>query len=61
VITSNFAGGAGYSNQADFGHEFRVFTGLTLKSGGSFGAKISSKRWMDGRCRLGLASESIQA
>ena len=51
----DLAGGAGYFDQAHFGHEFRAFTGLTptrhVKSGGSSCANIPATCWTAGRCR----------
>jgi hypothetical protein len=46
--------GAGYFDQAHFGHEFRAFTGHadgTSKSGGGSCANILATCWTAGRCR----------
>ena len=55
----DLAGGAGYFDQAHFGHEFRAFTGLmptgTSKSGGGSCANIPATCWTAGRCRGVLA------
>ena len=49
----DLAGGAGYFDQAHFGHEFRAFTGSPpySKSGGGSCANIPATRWTAGRCR----------
>ncbi|MER5933952.1 helix-turn-helix domain-containing protein [Streptomyces sp. NPDC002054] len=55
VDWGDLAGGAGYFDQAHFGHEFRAFTGShrpgTSKSGGGSCANIPATRWTAGRCR----------
>ncbi|MFE7244432.1 hypothetical protein [Streptomyces sp. NPDC057580] len=51
----DLAGGAGYFDQAHFGHEFRAFTGLTptryVEVRRRFLRDIPATRWTAGRCR----------
>jgi hypothetical protein len=55
-LAAGLAGGAGYLDQALFGHEFRAFTGLTPTRyvevrTRAVCANIPATRWTAGRCR----------